>query len=114
MDYSPLVNEIKKVDLLRNEVYPIVRPKRAKLWPCLLYSPQGGTVTEALEGHGNVLNVNIEILGTTFENVNKIHDEVLLKTEKLLIGAPTIPFWRYDENIDDGIFTMEFEISVRI
>ena len=110
-NYSQLVNDLGKVEGIRSQVFPVIRPGRYKAYPAIIYSPQGGDVVEAVEGSAGYPFIAFEVLGTTFEEVNRVHDEILKHVE--FIGSPTLPFVRYEDKVDNGIFHLSFEGTVK-
>lgn len=115
MSASPFVSALMGVSALREQVYPVVRSPRAKLWPCCVYTPTGGDVIGALEGHNTVWLIQMDVYAKGFGELMDTYRQIeaALEAAHLLVGTPGAPTVLYEPDLETGVYRFTNEISVR-
>lgn len=112
--YSPFVTALRGVPILREQVFPVVRSSRATLWPCCVYTPVGGDVVGAVEGHATSWLMQLDVyskgFGEMFETYRQI--EAALERAGLVAGTPGSPTVLYEPDLETGVYRLTVELSV--
>ena len=114
MSMASLVAELRKIEALEQRVYAVTVPANAKdrVWPSCVVSRDGGVELGVLgQGEGEKVRVvQIDILDTDYERLDRIMREVEARVDRLSYGLIDPP----DDTWNETLGTIQQSIRVSL